>query len=203
MNHYYRTMRKLRSKPESGHSNPQAFRLQRKNKLQTGLTLIEILISLSISAILTGLAVGSVSTINNFANVSEVNNLIADLYYSRSEALKRRSTITICRTDGGDTCNKGSGWEKGWIIFTDKNRNRKIDGNDRLLQIRDGLKQSAKLTLGSGYYYYIMFSDTGEAYPRNTFKFCPKSGQPKAIILFSTGRARISHKNSSGKPLKC
>lgn len=171
--------------------------------LQAGLTLVEILLSLSITLALAGLAVGSHSVYTNFATVSEVNNLISDLYYSRSEALKRHTTVTICRSMDGSSCSKGPDWRTGWIIFSDSNRNRKIDDQDQLLQIRDALSGSISLTLGSGYYYYIMFSDTGEAYPRNTFKFCRSGHPPRAIILFATGRARISQRDSSGKPLKC
>jgi len=170
---------------------------------QAGLTLVELLIGMSITAILTGLTVSSVSLIGDFTTTSEINNLMADLYYARSEAIKRRSSITICRSEDGENCATGSKWERGWIVFTDLNRNRVIDGDDKILLIRDALPASSALTLGSGYYYYIMYSPMGEAYPRNTFKYCRPGARPKAIILFATGRARVSTLDSSHKPLKC
>ena len=170
---------------------------------QSGLTLIELMIGLSITLIVTSLAVGSHSVYTNFITVSEVNSLLADLYFSRSEALKRHRTMTICQSNDGASCSKGSAWQNGWIIFSDQNRNRKVDEEDQLLRIQGSLRKPAVLTLGSGYYTYIMFSETGEAYPRNTFKFCRSGHPPRAIILFATGRARISQRDSSGKPLKC
>jgi type IV fimbrial biogenesis protein FimT len=161
---------------------------------ESGFTLVELMIGLSIVAILAGLSFGSFSLFGSFTSTSEINGLIADLYYGRSEALKRRSSITMCRSEDGSHCAKGSHWENGWIVFVDRNRNRLV---------RNGLESDASLTLGSGYYYYIMFSPTGEAYPRNTFRYCTSGHPPRAIILYSTGRARISSKDSSGKPLKC
>jgi len=189
--------------PGSGFAAHHRHNLRQAPRLQAGLTLVEILVSLSITIILAGLAMGSHSIYSNFSTVSEVNSFISDLYFSRSEALKRHTTVTICRSSDGKHCSKGPDWQTGWIIFSDKNRNREIDDEDQLLQIRDALSQPVSLTLGSGFYYYIMFSDTGEAYPRNTFKFCRAGHLPRGIILFATGRARISQRDSSGKPLKC
>lgn len=192
--------------PRDKHASDQGItrrRIQSRKRRQFGITLFEVVITMSITTVLAGLAFGSLSAISNFSTVSEINNLIADLYYSRSEALKRRVTITICRSNDGETCSKGATWNNGWIVFSDQNRNRKIDDEDQKLLVREGIDELSTLTLGSGYYYYIMFSPIGEAYPRNTFKYCRSNYPPKAIILYATGRARISTQDSSGKPLKC
>jgi len=189
-------------RPAAGGLRHPSIQLNRF-RIHAGLTLVELLIGMSITVILTGLTVGSISIIGDFTATSEINNMMADLYYVRSEAIKRRSSITICRSEDGENCATGSEWERGWIVFTDTNRNRVIDGDDRILLVRDALPANSALTLGSGYYYYIMYSPTGEAYPRNTFKYCRPGARPKAIILFATGRARVSTLDSSGKPLKC
>lgn len=193
---------KVQSPTAPGGSRHRSIQLNHFRN-QVGLTLVELLIGMSISVILAGLTVSSISIIGDFTATSEINNLMADLYYARSEAIKRRSSITICRSEDGENCAAGSKWEDGWIVFTDSNRNRVIDGDDKILLIRDALPANSAVTLGSGYYYYIMFSPMGEAYPRNTFKYCRPGARPKAIILFATGRARVSTLDSSGKPLKC
>lgn len=169
----------------------------------SGYTLVEILISISTMLILTGMAFGSFSIYRDFETVSDINDLLADLQYSRTEALKRQATITLCRSDDGLNCHHDNNWENGWIIFTDPNRNRIVDENDEILRVSDGLGHVGSLTLGSGYYNYIMFANTGTAYPRNTFKLCRPGSKPRAIILFATGRARVSREDSSGKSLVC
>ena len=169
----------------------------------SGFTLVESMITVSTMLLLTGMAIGTLSVYRNFETVSDINDLLTDLYYSRTEALKRNSTITLCRSNDGLTCIRNTDWENGWIIFTDQNRNRVVDGNDEILRTSSGLEHGGSLTLGSGYYYYIMFANTGVAYPRNTFKVCRPGGEPRAIILYATGRARISRLDSGGNPLNC
>lgn len=177
--------------------------LAQASTCQAGYTLIEILVTLGISLVLTGMAYGSFAIIRHDAMVADINDLLTDLYYSRTEAIKRHTTITLCRSNDGLTCSREPDWENGWMIFSDRNRNRQVDGNDAVLRVSSGLDLAGSLSLGSGYYHYIMFNSAGEAYPRNTFKLCRPGSQPRAIILFATGRARISRLDSSGNPLKC
>jgi len=153
--------------------------------------------------LLTGMALGTLSVYRDFETVSDINDLLADLHYSRTEALKRHTTITLCRSNDGLTCSRNTDWENGWMIFSDRNRNRVVDENDEILRISDGLDHVGSLTLGSGYYYYIMFAGTGAAYPNNTFKVCRPGSKPRAIILFASGRARVSTLDSGGNPLNC
>lgn len=172
-------------------------------RTQTGVTLIELLIGLAIASIVLGLAVSTRGVFSNFVTTTAVNDVLTNLYYARTEALKRQRSVTMCRSGNGASCENGTNWHSGWIIFTDSNRNRVIDGDDELLRIGDRLDESSRLTFGSGFYSYLIFSATGEVFPRNTFKFCREGNPPRAIILFATGRARISHKDSGGHALKC
>jgi len=169
----------------------------------SGFTLIESMISISVMLLLTGMSFSALSFIRNYETVSDINDLLADLYFSRTEALKRHSTLTLCRSNDGATCIRTNDWENGWIIFTDNNRNRVVDEEDKILRASNGLDHVGSLTLGSGYYHYIMFDSTGAAYPRNTFKVCRPGTQPRAIILYASGRARVSRLDSGGIPLKC
>lgn len=171
--------------------------------VNSGFTLVESMITISTMLLLTGMAFGTLSVFRNYETVSDINDLLADLYYSRTEALKRHSTITLCRSNDGSTCIRNTDWENGWIIFSDQNRNRVVDGKDEILRTSSGLDHGGSLTLGSGYYYYIMFAETGVAYPRNTFKVCRPGSEPRAIILYASGRARISRLDSDGNPLNC
>jgi len=170
---------------------------------QSGLTPDELLIGLAITSIVLGLAVGTRGIFGNFKTNSAVNDVLTDLYYARTEALKRQRSVTVCRSIGGLSCESGTDWRSGGIIFTDGNRNRIIDEDDALLMVGNELDDFSRLTFGSGYYSYLIFSAAGEVFPWNTFQFCREGNPPWAIILFATGRARISHKDSSGHKLKC
>jgi type IV fimbrial biogenesis protein FimT len=53
----------------------------------------------------------------------------ADMAFTRSEALKRRQSVTICPTEDGSGCkaNNPGDWSSGWIIFVDANSDGNVD----------------------------------------------------------------------------
>lgn len=90
---------------------------------QHGVTLIELLIVVAISAILLAVGVPMFSTFVDRNRVAaEVNELIADLALARSEALARRGRVGMCAsanpTAAGATCAAGA-WTTGWIVYVD------------------------------------------------------------------------------------
>jgi type IV fimbrial biogenesis protein FimT len=88
-------------------------------KTYTGFTLIELMIVLLIGGILLGLAVPSFNdSLRRNRLTSEANNLITSFNLARSEAINRRSTVTVCPSSDQATCT-GEGWEEGWIVLDD------------------------------------------------------------------------------------
>ncbi len=103
----------------------------------SGFTLVELLVTMTIAAILLGITVPSfryVTTSNRMSG--EINTLLGDMQYARSEALKEGQTVTICRSSDGLACltspTAGTGWEKGWIIFSDPAANKTVPGTGPL-----------------------------------------------------------------------
>lgn len=74
-----------------------------------GFTLVELMVTLAIVAILATVAVPSFQDmVNNNRLTSQANEFITALNYSRSEAVKRGTSITLtANTDG---------WQAGWTI---------------------------------------------------------------------------------------
>ncbi len=95
-------------------------------KQNSGFTLIELIITVSIVAILVSIAAPSFRTMleNNRATTT-TNELVSALLLARSEALKRRNNISICTSTDQATCagNGERDFSKGWIVFQD------CDGN--------------------------------------------------------------------------
>ncbi|MFN3564499.1 MAG: GspH/FimT family pseudopilin [Burkholderiaceae bacterium] len=91
--------------------------------LPHGVTLIELMVVLAISAILFAVGVPMFSTFVDRNRVAaEVNELIAHLALARSEALARRGRVGMCAsanpTAPGATCAAGA-WATGWIVYVD------------------------------------------------------------------------------------
>ena len=84
-----------------------------------GFTLIEMMITMTISAILLAIAVPSYQSITtNMRMSNEINALSSDLNFARSEAVKRGLNIDVCPPLNG-VCNTGPNlnWAAGWMVF--------------------------------------------------------------------------------------
>lgn len=178
---------------------------QRRSAFQTqsGFSLIELLTGLTVAGILGSLSIGMSNIIGSHTITAEINSLMTDMAYARSAAITHGQTTTICASNDGSNCNRDSAWEQGWIVFTDENRDRLRDSGDKLLRVQGPLLKGTKLNQGSGYYYYMMYGPSGSVYPNATFAFCHGSGYRRAIIIFRSGRARVSTVSSSGDALSC
>lgn len=105
---------------------------------QRGLTLIELLVTLSVLAILLGIAVPSFTgLINSNRLTSRANELVAAFGEARIEAIRRNQHVVICRSANANapapTCATGGAWP-GWISFTDVNGNAVQDPGERVLR---------------------------------------------------------------------
>ncbi|HEX5515242.1 MAG TPA: GspH/FimT family pseudopilin, partial [Gammaproteobacteria bacterium] len=64
-----------------------------------GFTVVELMIAVAIFAIIVSIGVPSFqSLVANNRLTSVTNQLVGDLHYARSEALKLRQDVTLCRS---------------------------------------------------------------------------------------------------------
>lgn len=92
-------------------------------KAANGFTLIELLVAVAIAAFLMSLAVPSFTSMMMRRSVqSAALTLVADLRYTRTEALRRSARVSICSlADNSTSACSGSPakWVNGWMIFVD------------------------------------------------------------------------------------
>ncbi len=102
------------------------------------MTLVELLTVISIVAILLAIGVPSYRSIStSYRTSSEVNGLLGDLQYARAEAIKEGQTVTVCVSTNGASCAAaGSGWQSGWIVFSDVSDNQTVAGTDVILRVQ-------------------------------------------------------------------
>lgn len=89
---------------------------------QTGVTMVELLIVLTIAAILAAMAAPSFSDfIANTRLTSTMSQLTGDLNRARSEAIKRNQRVLVCirNTAGTDCTTTGTDWQNGWLVCHD------------------------------------------------------------------------------------
>jgi type IV fimbrial biogenesis protein FimT len=106
-----------------------------------GITLLEVLTVITIAAILMALAVPSYQYITNANRISgEVNDLLGDMQYARSEAIKEGQTVSVCAsansTTANPTCSGAVAWQNGWIVFSDVNGTGTFTAPDVVLRVK-------------------------------------------------------------------
>lgn len=115
-----------------------------------GITLIELMVTLSIVAILAVIATPSFTGIIQKARLqTEANSLVNDLQFARSESIKRGLPVSLCPSTNGTTCStaKPYAWEQGWIVFNDDNGSGSLDATtDAPLRVRPALANGDTFT---------------------------------------------------------
>lgn len=152
-----------------------------------GITLLEVMIGVAVLGIITGLAVPSLrSTIQNSRAAAHANQFIAALNFARSEAVKRRATVTICTSGNSTTCRvsgyaDANNWHKGWIVH--------VSGT--VLRADAGLDSAFTLV---GTTNEIAFAGTGSSTITPSFTLTASgcvSNNNRLISLGVTGRVSV------------
>jgi len=113
-----------------------------------GFTLVELAVTLSISAILAAIAVPNMQQfLTGRAVDSQAEELVTSLRMARSEALKRGAEVSVCASSNTESaspsCSGDTGWVSGWLVFYDDNVNGTLDGKDKPVRVQ-GVAKSVK-----------------------------------------------------------
>ena len=175
-----------------------------RNYRQGGLTLPELIVSLSVISILSA---GSVSGMQGFIQenrmAAEVNQFVTALHLARSEAVKHGLRVVLCPSSDGVNCGDSKEWINGWILFASNDRER--DTDERLLQTGSPLSSGIHMS-SSNYRKRIVYQPDGASPGTNSsFTFCDnrKRAKPRIICLSNTGRPRLTWTQCDGKPIQC
>lgn len=105
-----------------------------------GLTLVELIVTLAIAGILMALALPSFQgTLRSNRVAGSTNQFIASVVLARSEAIKNTRGAGLCASADGSTCQAGSNWTGGWLVWADVNGNGTFQpGTDTVLRFLQG-----------------------------------------------------------------
>jgi prepilin-type N-terminal cleavage/methylation domain-containing protein len=86
-----------------------------------GFTLIELMFVITLGVLLLGIGLPSFRDFIRSGRITTAaNDLVADYNLARSEAVKRRLPVTLCKSDDGATCDPDEDTAfTGWILFID------------------------------------------------------------------------------------
>lgn len=100
-----------------------------------GVSLIELLTAMAIVGILSVIAFPAfIRMVADQRVRTAASDLMADLAYSRAEAIKRSSRVGLSRV--------GNEWKDGWQVFVDANRDGVQDATEAVLKVHSALQPS-------------------------------------------------------------
>jgi len=177
----------------------ESFLLKNIISCHNAYTLLELLIIILIFFVLASTATANLqSTLTKVKLSHSKTKIISLLNFARNLALLTHTDTIACPSVDKENCTTKLTWKYYWIVFSDKNKNKKRDDDEKVLKINyptNGIKilSTAKISK-------LIFSNKGAHFSNLTIKLCdPLNLMPGIkIILATTGRIRtekasISH----------
>ena len=172
-----------------------------------GFTLVELLITIAIAAILAAVALPSFKDLFTSERItSSANNVMAQVTYLRSEALKTGYSVMFCRSSNGTSCAGKvtsatvTDWSSGYLAFV---VNTPILASDSLPRETDTLVLVNEAIAGSKLYFshgdQLLIANNGLQSMVN-FYSCPESGAEDDALkveLILSGQAEIAPLSST------
>ena len=180
---------------------------------QSGFTLLELLFAVTLLALIAGIGLPNLQDfVRNSRMSGAANDIISDFNFARSEAVKRRVAITLCKSQDGAACDEDDDEPfTRWIIFVDDedpaiveatDGNGEVDGAEVILRDRQ-LPDSITVVTDDDEIRAVFLS-TGfpriEAANANRFVLCDVRGNAsttggdsaaRAIEVLPTGRPSV------------
>ncbi len=179
---------------------------------QRGYSLYDLLTSIGVVGVLSAGVAGGLDPLLERQRLStDVNVLVTHLAFARSEAIRRATPVTVCKSASGARCTPDSRWEQGWIVFVDADQDKERGADETVIRVQQALSAGHKLDLrasgvgpaaserNNGFTYY----PTGQTPMNGTFTLCDRRGTAKTVILNRVGRARVSDRTSTGSKPQC
>jgi type IV fimbrial biogenesis protein FimT len=165
-------------------------------KRQSGMTLLELVITITIISILTAIALPNM---NDFIVRMRVNDEISMLQRllltTRNAAINSGERAIMCPLTSGGECT--TDWHKELSVFIDNNNNKTFDSanNERLLVTKSAIKTGDKLIYGKGR-VMVAYQPSGHltGLSNGTFRYCPLAHDDKSrgIVIARSGRLYAS-----------
>lgn len=169
-----------------------------------GLTLIELLVTLTIVAVIAMAGVPALrDLIMGQRMTSQINGFVHGVFLAKQSAHTRLVETVICKSPTGRRCEPDADWTDGWLLFINRDRDypARIDATEPILATGDAFRNGA-IRANRREFVFRAFEIRST---NGTLVFCDARGaeHARALVISYTGRPRIARVRPDGRPLQC
>ncbi|MGI9329418.1 MAG: GspH/FimT family pseudopilin [Gammaproteobacteria bacterium] len=174
----------------------------RVRKKETGLSLLELLITVAVAFLLLGAGVpGFRHLVLESRMTGAVNNLVRDLHFARQTANARAAPVMVCPIAAGGRCRTDGQWQGGWQVMTRLADSGPSGEFDQVLRREPGL-MNINILSNRRVFVFRPFTlrDTN-----GTIAFCDERGidASRALVISPSGRPRLASRPETRRKVHC
>jgi len=166
-----------------------------------GVTLVELIIVLTIAGVLAALAAPGIQRfVASNRLTAQVNDLLADISFARSDAIKRNTSAGLCTSTSGTSCTASGNWANGWLVYyvcPTGDPSGCTAGNNVVVKVHESLSGSNTLTGPADALVYsksgVLSSGAGQ-FTLTDPNITNTSGR-RIVCVTPTGRPNLSQVN--------
>lgn len=160
---------------------------------ESGVTLPEILVACAITGILAALVAPRLMDAVASGRSSEARAALLRTYASGNRAASVRGEhVVACPGSAATGCLDSFDWSGGWILFADRDADRRLDTGEKLIEGSPALGPGVGLITSRGRRQVVFQPQGGNAGANATFTLCDRRGARYArqLVLANHGRIR-------------
>ena len=178
-----------------------------------GLTLLELIITISLFMILISIGVPSFfQTIEQQRSDTTIANIRRTYQFAREYAITNKRNVYFCGSDTLTECKRA--WKKYTVVFIDTDGNQHPSPSEILHTTQLNLKKASMKTRGSSNKIHAVLTASGTAKYTGSMIYCPASGDADFANRVTWNRiGRIytgidkngdgKVEDTNGRPIKC
>ena len=158
-----------------------------------GFTLIELMITLAITAILAGIATPSMAgLLEHQRTAAAITSLTTHMQLARMSAISHNQRAVLCPSSDGQQCAASTDWSNGWILFMDEDGNHRPDQHDDILRTElQPVSAHLRVVSTQGRQQLRYLPDGSSAGSNLTLSICNQAGRMLGqVIVNNLGRPR-------------
>lgn len=165
---------------------------------QKAYSLVELMVTLAILGIVVTTAIPGLSNhVQQTRQGTHVDEMLAILYFTRGEAVTRRTTVSLC--DDMESCNSKR-WQGQLVVFVDSNQNGRLDEGEIVLRTLQIARSYSWNWSNFRSQNHIAFNSNGMTHSLNgTFTLCHESSATQAIVINVAGRTRLESSSDDSR----